>query len=211
LKLQSCFFLFFIFLFQYLYSQDSLNIKNYSIGENILKVHTTIFYPYSHDVSFINIHDDENTSVDAVINFLSRNGGILFQLQHSGKRIFAFKLNGELFAFDPNRIFTNNGVKATLEKHSIYKEDAALEVKKFADSLLNNYVNKKKLVIALHNNTERGLSILSYKKGGFEYKNAAKVHINSLMNPHDFILTTSPSYFHQLKRKNSFTAMLQLE
>lgn len=160
-----------------------------------------IYYPHSPSVSFINLHDDENTSVEAGINFLSRFGGSLLQLQHSGKRHFRFVLNGQSFGFDPNRIFTASGLKQTLEKQSIYREDAAIEVQKIADSLLINYVDDKKIVIALHNNTERGLSILSYKKGGFEAENAAKVYVSNAMNPHDFMLTTNASVFHYLKRK----------
>ena len=171
------------------------------MGDNTLTFHQVLYYPHSPSVSFINLHDDENTSVDAGQDFVSRYGGTLLQLQHSGKRHFAFMLNGRSFSFDPNRIFTPAGLRATLQKQGIYSEDAAYEVKKMANSLLMNYVDEKKLVIALHNNTERGLSILSYKKGGLEGKNAARVYVNSSMNPHDFMLTTDASFFHYLKRK----------
>jgi hypothetical protein len=199
--MRTCFILAFIFTIQYSFSQDSVSIKRYSIGSDTLTFHQVIYYPHSPSVSFVNLHDDENTSVEAGIDFLSRYGGSLLQLQHSGKRHFKFMLNGQPFAFDPNRIFTNKGIRETLEKQNIYREDAAAEVKKIADSLLINYVDNKKLVIALHNNTERGLSILSYRKGGFEFKNAARVYINGSMNPHDFILTTDAHIFHYLKRR----------
>jgi hypothetical protein len=138
--------------------------------------------------------------VEAGIIFLSKYGGRLLQLQHSGKRRFNFNLNNQSFAFDPNRIFTSDGLKATLNRQGGYSEEAAFEVKKIADSILINHIDEKKLVIALHNNTERGLSILSYKKGGFEYKNTAKVYINHKTNPHDFILTTKSYIYHHLKR-----------
>jgi len=199
--MRTCLILGFIFIIQYSFSQDSISVKKYNIGNDTLIFHHVIYYPHSSSISFINLHDDENTSVEAGINFLSRYGGTLLQLQHSGKRHFRFMLNGQSFAFDPNRIFTNNGLKATLEKQGIYREDAAAEVQKIADSLLINYVDDKKLVIALHNNTERGLSILNYKKGGSEAENAAKVYVNSAMSPHDFMLTTHASFFHYLKRR----------
>ena len=201
MKRPSFFISFFILSSPFLYSQDSVSVQRYNIGNDTLTFHQTIYYPHSSFVSFINLHDDENTSVDAGLQFLSVNGGSLLQLQHSGKRHFRFMLQDQTFAFDPNRIFTEEGIKATLEKQSIYHEDAASEVKKIADSILINYVDDKKLVIALHNNTERGLSILSYKKGGSEFKNAARVYVNSLMNPHDFMLTTDAALFHYLKRK----------
>lgn len=201
MKICSSIFLISIFSGLHLYSQDSVNIKKYYIGTDTLTFHLTIYYPHDTSVSFINLHDNENTSVDAGKDYLSRYGGSLMQLQHSGKRYFTFRLNDQTFGFDPNRIFTEPGIKATLQRQGLYSKAAATEVKKVADSLLINYIDNKKLVLALHNNTERGLSILSYKKGGFEFKNASKVYINRLMNPHDFILTTDPNIFHNLKRK----------
>lgn len=193
--------LLFIFFFQYSYSQDSVYIKNYKIGNAILNVHVTIYYPQNALVTFINLHDDENTSVKAGEDFLSKYGGLLLQLQHGGKRNFNFMIGDETYSFDPNRIFTNKGLKATLLKQSAYKHNAAIEVKKFAESLVKNYVDGRKLVIALHNNTGKGLSVLSYKKGGQEAKNAAKLYINPLMNPHDFIITTKSFFFKYLKQK----------
>ena len=208
MRIRSSFLLILIFLVSHLYSQDSVSVQGYHIGSDTLRFHRIIYFPHTPAVSFINLHDDENTSVEAGKDFLSRYGGTLLQLQHSGQRHFKFTLNDQGFAFDPNRIFTAIGLKATLEKQSIYNEDAAAEVRKIADSLLVNYVNDKKLVIALHNNTERGLSILSYKKGGSEFKNAARVYVNRLMNPNDFILTTSAAIFHHLKR-NRINVVLQ--
>lgn len=200
--------LIFIFLIQYSYSQDYVNINKHNIGNEILNLNSATYYPYSSAVSFINLHDDENTSVEAATDFLSKYGGVLLQLQHTGKRNFSFMLNGRSFSFDPNRIFTEKGIKATLEKQGLYQDSAAIEVNRLADSLLKKYVDNKKLVIALHNNTERGLSILIYKKEGFEARNAARVYINASMNPHDFMLTTERSFFHYLKQRK-FNVVLQ--
>ncbi len=171
------------------------------MGNDTLSFHTTIYYPYSKEVSFINLHDDENTSVETGMFFLSKYGGTLMQLQHTGKRRFVFMLDGQSFSFDPNRIFTKSGIKSTLEKQSVYSEDAFFQVKKIADTLVKNYVDNKKLVIALHNNTEKGLSVLSYNKGGYEARNSARIYINLSMNPHDFMLTTDRGLFNFLKRQ----------
>jgi hypothetical protein len=189
------------------HSQDSVSIKKYLLGDDTLTFHLTLYYPHSTAITFINLHDDENTSVEAGLYFLSRYGGSLLQLQHSGKRIFNFRVDSQYYSFDPNRIFTDEGVKATLEKRSSYSEAAALEVKKIADSILLNYVNDKKLVVALHNNTERGLSILSYKKGGLEAENTAKIYINRRKSPHDFILTTDTMIFHHLVKQKINTVL----
>ena len=180
--------LLFILIGHYSLSQDSVSIIKYNIGEDTMGLHLTVYYPHSSSVGFINLHDDENTSVEAGIDFLSKYGGSLLQLQHSGKRRFTSLVNADTFSFDPNRIFSELGIKETLTRKGIYRANAATAVQNLADSILKNYVDDKKLVIALHNTKERGLSILSYKKGGFEYKNATKVYINRSMNPHDFVL-----------------------
>lgn len=200
---------FFVFIGTCSHSQDSVSVTKYNIGNDTLTFHLSIYYPNSSQVSFINLHDDENTSVEAGLNYLSRYGGTLMQLQHGSKRRFRFMLNERLFSFDPNRIFTDDGIRSTLEKGGIFTPEAADEVKNIADSILINNVNGKKLVVALHNTKEQGLSILSYKKRGSEAANTAKLYINQKMNPHDFILTTENYIFHYLK-KNRINVVLQV-
>lgn len=195
------YFLFILLLwFSNVVSQDSIEVESYRIESDSVQLHKTIYYPDNDLISFINVHDDENTSVEAGLVFISRYGGSLLQLQHSGQRYFNFKLKGQTFSFDPNRIFSKSGIRNTLDKQFKYGLDAALEVKRFSDSLLKK-IEDKKLVIALHNNREKGLSILNYKKKGTEAKNTGRLYINSSMNPHDFILTTQSSIFYYLKRK----------
>lgn len=206
--MRSRFLFFFVFIGTYSCSQDSVNVTKYNIGTDTLTFLVSIYYPHSSQVSFVNLHDDENTSVEAGLIYISKYGGSLLQLQHSGKRRINFMFNNRASSFDPNRIFTPEGIRATLERDGEYEEGVASEVKKVADSILINYVNGKKLVIALHNNTENGLSILSYKKRGGEAVNAAKVYINKEMDPHDFILTTGNVIYHHLKR-NKINAVLQ--
>ena len=53
-------------------------------------------------LSFINLHDDENTSVLAAVSVIDSLGGQLIQLKHSGKRNVEFRLNGRNYEFDPN-------------------------------------------------------------------------------------------------------------
>ncbi len=74
---------------------------------------------------YVNLHDDENTSVEAVREVLGNSGGRLVELSHGGRRNLAFTLAGERYRVDPNRIFTAAGVRATLEKQSRYTADAA--------------------------------------------------------------------------------------
>src|SRR5689334_20980319 len=66
--------------------------------------------------TYINVHDDENTSVRAGKKILKQSGGRLIELSHSGKRFVVFTLNDQTYRFDPNRIFSPVGVRATLER-----------------------------------------------------------------------------------------------
>src|SRR5688572_25360199 len=107
-----CLLLIYFFLSRCSTSQHSISISEYGVGNDTFNFHLTVRPPYSSAVSFINLHDDENTSVKAGEHFISEYGGSLLQLQHTGKRNFSFMLNGQTFSFDPNRIFTSNGLKA---------------------------------------------------------------------------------------------------
>ncbi len=88
---------------------------------------------------YVNVHDDENTSVEAVQDVLKRSGGRLVELRHTGERIVAFTLMGNDYRVDPNRIFTAAGVHATLERQSQYSDKAAHAVTHFAGELLAAY------------------------------------------------------------------------
>ena len=88
---------------------------------------------------FCNLHDDENTAVEAGLIALRRFGGRLVELQHGGQRDITFRLDGETFAVDPNRIFTTEGARRTLAKLSRRTIEAERAVDRFAKDLLSIY------------------------------------------------------------------------
>ena len=61
-----------------------------------------------------NLHDDENTSVEAALAVLTKYPVRLVELKHTGQREIVFRLRDTPFRCDPNRIFTPAGVSATL-------------------------------------------------------------------------------------------------
>src|SRR6185503_15577992 len=65
--------------------------------------------------TMINVHDDENTSVAAGKVIIEQSGGRLIELSHGGHRLVTFSLAGRRYRFDPNRIFSDAGLRATLE------------------------------------------------------------------------------------------------
>ncbi len=187
---------------------DTIIVNDYWLGENKIVFQNSCYKQCDAAVGFINLHDDENTSVDAATLFLVEAGGSLTELKHTGGRYLEFKLNQLSYRVDPNRIFSAAGIKASLLKQGKYSAAAAGAVKVFADTLKKNYVDNRLLLVTLHNNTPGNLSIYSYKKGNAEGNNSAKVFINPGMNPDDFVLTTTDEIFNHLKR-NRINVVLQ--
>jgi hypothetical protein len=158
---------------------------------------------------YVNLHDDENTGVEAGLEALNLSGGRLIELRHDGRRHLTFTLRGKDYRVDPNRIFTLAGVRATLEKQSRYAEDAADAVGQFAKELLAVYrIDRPDAVIALHNNTEGAYSALSYAAGGDLVHDAEAVHIRDGGDPDDFFFVTERPVFDALKRRG-YNVVLQ--
>jgi hypothetical protein len=158
---------------------------------------------------FCNLHDDENTAVKAGLIALRRFGGRLVELQHSGGRDITFRLNGEAFVVDPNRIFTTEGARRILAKLSRHTMEAERAVERFAKDLLSLYsIEHADAVIALHNNTEGNYSAFSYEKGGVFATDAAAVFIKEGNDPDDFFFVTETAVFDALRRRG-YNVVLQ--
>jgi hypothetical protein len=158
---------------------------------------------------YVNLHDDENTSAQAGLNVLKRTGGRLVELRHSGQRDLTFTLEGKEFRVDANRIFTDAGIRATLQKQSRYAENAARSVSRFAEALLAVYqLDGADAVIALHNNSEGNYSAFSYAGGGNFARDAEAVFIRKGSDPDDFFFVTERSVFEGLKLRG-YNVVLQ--
>lgn len=181
---------------------------NVVIGSTELQIVSTV-YGNNNGVCFINLHSDESTSVEACEQFLANNNGTLIQLKHKLQRNIQFVINNAEYTIDPNRIFTSKGIKATLQKLSTYNKLAEKEVEKFAAAIIQQ-IDNAKLIVALHNNGNKGLSIHSYTKGGNEYANTAKVYVNPLMDEDDFVYTTNEKIF-AFAQKQMINVVLQKE
>src|ERR1700744_5883374 len=67
--------------------------------------------------NFVHVHEDEVTALAAARLYLIKEGGTLITLKHSGKRNITFCLKGQRYEFDPNRIFTDAGIRRTLKQY----------------------------------------------------------------------------------------------
>jgi hypothetical protein len=158
---------------------------------------------------FCNLHDDENTAVLAGLIVIGRHGGRLVELRHGGKRDIRFRLDGENFAVDPNRIFTTAGVRQTLAKLSRRTTVAEHAVERFGKELLSIFSSERAdAVIALHNNSDGDYSALSYKKGGKFASDAEAVLIKDGGDPDDFFFVTESAVFDALRRRG-YNVVLQ--
>lgn len=178
----------------------------YRLGDTTVKIVVNKTSPAVSKFVYFNLHDNENTAVEATREIIGKFGGTLIELQIDGKRLINFSLKNNRFTFDPNRIFTKKGIKATLKNNGEYSIEAEKETSKFAEKL-KSYLKNTKLIIAVHNNTDENYSVESYEKGGEFETDAKLVNINSKTDVDDFFYVTENSFFKKLKGKNQNVAL----
>ncbi|MFM9025777.1 MAG: M15 family metallopeptidase [Planctomycetaceae bacterium] len=154
------------------------------------------------DVVVCSLHDDENTAVEAAAIVLAERGGRLTEVRHSGAREVVFRLDGHEFRFDPNRIFTPAGRRATLEKLSAWTPEADEAVRAFADHLAAAHrLTRAATVVAVHNNTPDRYTVRDYLPGGPLAADAADVAVHAGVDPDDFFYVTDRGLFEALSAK----------
>lgn len=149
---------------------------------------------------FLNVHDDENTSVSAALVALSRVQARVVELRHTGARNLSIVRAGETFMMDPNRMFTDAGAEASLKRLSGRSDEALVRaVRAFADTLLERAgVPHARAVIALHNNTENAYTVRSYLPGAEYASDAAAVHVEPAADPDNFFFVTDRALYDAL-------------
>ena len=153
---------------------------------------------------FVALHENESTAITAAKKLLSKSGGTLIILRHGGDRNVTFALSGVMYNFDPNRIFTIEGIRRTLKGGS--SREAITAVRSLAQVILSEIGNRP--IIALHNNTNGGYSLASYVSGGKYARDALLVHRESVQDIDNFFFTTEKRLFVAAKQKK-FNVVLQ--
>ncbi|MFT4059494.1 MAG: protein tyrosine phosphatase [Legionella sp.] len=154
--------------------------------------------------TFIHVHHNEQTALKAAQEVIKKTGGSLITLEHSGGRNIVFHLHNKCYEFDPNRIFTDVGIKKTLTSLSQYSSEAHREVKKLADKI--KQILPKGKVVAVHNNSS--YSLKDYLPGNVLEGDAQAVHILLRNYYRNFYLVTKISDFLRLKSKG-YNGVLQ--
>lgn len=154
--------------------------------------------------SFVHVHQNETTALRAAQHVVETKGGSLLTLIHQGQRNIVFHQNHQRYEFDPNRMFTDAGIKKTLSSFGHYSPAAYKEVKKLADKVKRLLPEGK--IIAVHNNN--GYSIKEYFPGKKLHKDAAAINLVQQRFYRNFYLVTRPAEFKRLKALR-FNAILQ--
>lgn len=181
-------------------------ICSIGLGDTLIHVLTT--GEKNAPLHFLNLHDDENTAVKAAMKVMEEKGGRLVELKHTGERLVKFHTGNRSYQFDPNRMFTPEGRKATLKRYGSTGLQAEKALTGFADSLLQVYdIGNVPCIITLHNNTEDNFSVKSYLPGAIYDREARKVYLAPGADADDFIVVTEGRFYRFYKRKGINVAL----
>lgn len=181
-------------------------VFRYKLGNTIVKIVVSKTSKRPPALIYFNMHDNENTSVEAAKEILEKYGGTLIELENGGKRLIKFCLKDEQFTFDPNRIFTKTGIEKTLKYNGGYANEAKTETSKFAGRL-ESFIKDARIIVALHNNTDENYSIKSYEKGEEFEKDAKLVGTKPQIDTDDFFYVTDENLYKKLQGKNQNVAL----
>ncbi len=160
-------------------------------------------------LTMLNVHDDEDTSVQAGLANIQKYGGRVIELAHSGERLITFGLGGRNYSFDPNRIFSDTGIAETLKLQSAWSAEAHAEVRAFAAAYLSRFaLESEPVIVALHNTMEGPFSVESFLPAGNYGSSVAEIQVNPERSKFDFFYVTNRRFFEYLKRLD-FNVVLQ--
>ncbi|AHE65938.1 hypothetical protein [Legionella oakridgensis] len=148
--------------------------------------------------TFVHLHQNETTALKAANTVINTQGGRLLTLIHSGERNIVFHLHGTRYEFDPNRIFSDVGIKKTLNQFGPYTVEAHKEVKKLADKIKMLLPEGK--IIAVHNNSS--YSLREYLPGHSLCLDARSLSYSDKFHYRNFYLVTQKNDFVRLKNLN---------
>lgn len=184
---------------------NSDTIINYNLGNSLVKI---VIHLDSGSQKYIllNLHENEATSISAAKEILRRYGGKFLYLNQNGERNLTFRLNGKVYFVDPNRIFTRDGIRKSLNNLGDYSYEAEEVVNKLAQFLLKELNKDSLVIVAVHNNSDGSYSAKSYL-GGYK-QDAKEIYINNKEDEDDFFFVTRVEHYQYLKSKG-FNVILQ--
>ena len=148
--------------------------------------------------AFVHVHQNETTALKAARSLVKAKGGSVLTLVHSGGRNIVFNLKKTRYEFDPNRIYTNQGIKKTLQEFGEYSPAAHREVKKLANKIISLLPQGK--IIAVHNNET--YSLKNYFPGHHLAGDARSLNVNKRHFYRNFYLATKQRDYVRFRQLN---------
>ena len=181
----------------------SLHAMNYSVqlGRSIVTIKTQ---QNGTGRTFVHLHQNETTALKAAQAVVREEGGVVLTLVHPGQRNIVFYLHHKRYEFDPNRIFTDAGIKKTLRQFGNYSPEAHREVLKLSNQIKRLLPKGK--VIAVHNNET--YSLHDYLPGHALAHDAKLLGFTQRNAYRNFYLVTRRNDYLRLK-KSHFNRVLQ--
>ncbi len=179
-----------------------------------LAVGSTPVYVLVHDtgvpgLTYVNVHNDERTAVDAGLTVIGRHGGRVLELSHDGARNITFEMGGETYVFDPNRMFTDAGARKSLAELGPYSDAAHRVVRAFAEEAFASFgLAPGGAVITLHNTMSGLFSARSYMDAGEYAPDVVDVALPNDGDPFDFVFVTDPG-IHEALAQAGINSVLQ--
>jgi hypothetical protein len=150
-------------------------------------------------IAVIRLHGNENTCVRAFFALPRKNNFVLYKLAQYGKRLLAFKIGKRIYSFDPNRMFSKRGISKTLKRYNgRYPHNLVNKILVFSRKILAiaGIEDSKKVIIAIHNNTNGKISARTFN----HYSRASKIFIVKSIDPDDFFIVTRKAEFNFFKK-----------
>ena len=172
-------------------------------------------------------HENEHVSNEYVAQQIAEHGGKFLVLRQHGNRLISFDINKEKVSIDPNRMFTDLGIKSSIKKKNpklnINSETFRSAVKRakslgqFIISQLGG-LNQSNTWVAIHNNTQgyrgdkkQGIGDVSINSYQHKLDNGANYLINVTQltgDEDDLFFVTQQGDFNAMQA-NQWNAVLQ--
>ena len=160
--------------------------KHVFLGETPV---TLRVYSKAEGPTFIRVHQNETDAGIVGQRIVTELGGRFIDLVHAGGRIVTFSMQGGQYEFDPNRIFTPEGIVRTVlgsNRRDLVK--ARSVVATFAQSILS-LIGERQPLIALHNN-RGGVRVSHYREEGPKYRLGTWAHLGATGESNVVFVTT---------------------
>lgn len=179
------------------------------LGEEKVWIH--VYQRSGAELTLINLHDNENTAAAAGHSFVAQHGGHLIELEHGRGREVVVRLNGGLNRFDPNRMFSDQGLISSLKYFHNHSAEVFAYATAFRDTLVELLNAREGMtVIAVHNNTDGKMNIRDFRPGGWYGRDAREVFIAPQRDPDNFFVVIDPALFAALAGRG-FNVALRAE